>query len=256
MPVFVTRADGDLGRDLAAALRRDGADVRAFATGDGDVAALRAAGAHVAVGELDDEGHLDAAMTHAHTVVVPGELWLADPEAWLAEVATIVAAAGNAEVARVVLLSLVGADPDSDVPLLAAHGHAEVLVEAAGFQSLVVRTDGIAEPLLGDVLAAVTELDDEALAPVARDRLVEGLVALDAARSGRPGGHAVFTALGPVRSVAEWRRRLVADRAGPLVGRRWLPPARLTGFRAAVAGRGVPVAAGADLWGWMRGADS
>ena len=59
MPVFVLPADTELGLSLVRALRADGAQVHAYATGDGDVGALRATGAHVAVGDLDDIGRIE-----------------------------------------------------------------------------------------------------------------------------------------------------------------------------------------------------
>lgn len=270
MPVFVTAADHGIGPALVAALRADGADVRAFARGTGDVGALRAAGAFVAVGDLDDEGHLDAAMTDAHTVVVPTGTWADDPADLEVEVATIARAARLAGVRRVVLVSLCGADPASDAPLLAAFGRAEEAVAAAGIQAVVVRTDGVVEHGFVDVVSGVSGCDDEVLAPVATDRLVAGLVALDAARSSRDGGRALFTALGERATVAAWRRRLVGlgvrpDAArdvtsdaggspvGDLVGRRWLVPDRRADLRAVLSGRGGPPAAGADLWSFANG---
>ncbi len=282
MPVFVTAADHGIGPALVSALRADGADVRAFARGTGDVGALRTAGAFVAVGDLDDEGHLDAAMTDAHTVVVPTATWSADPDDLEVEVATIARAARLAAVRRVVLVSLCGADPASAAPLLAAFGRAEEAVVAAGMQVVAVRTDGIVEHGVVDVVSGLSGCDDEVLAPVQADRLVAGLVALDAARSSRDDGHALFTALGEHATVAAWRRRLVglgprpdaaaadpaaggADPAaggaaggdgGELVGRRWLVPDRRADLWAILAGRGGPPQAGADLWSFADGTDA
>lgn len=264
MPVFVTAADHGIGPPLIAALRADGADVRAFARGTGDVGSLRAAGAFVAVGDLDDEGHLDAAMTDAHTVVVPTDTWSADPDDLDVEVATIARAAHLASVARIVLVSLCGADAGSDAPLLAAYGRAETAVAEAGMQALVVRTDGIVEHGFVDVAAGVSGCDDEVLAPVATGRLVAGLVALDAARSAGGGGQALFTAVGEAATVATWRRRLAGagtrearpGAAGELVGRRWLVPDRRADLRAILAGRGGPPRAGADLWSFAERADT
>ncbi len=259
MPVFVTAADHGIGPALVAALRADGAEVRAFARGSGDVGALKAAGAFVAVGDLDDEGHLDAAMTDAHTVVVPTDTWSADPGDLDVEVATIARAARLAAVQRIVLVSLCGADPEADVALLAAFGRAEAAVADAGMQALVVRTDGIVEHGFVDVVSGLSGCDDEVLAPVAADRLVAGLVALDAARSTQDGGRALFTALGERATVAAWRRRLAGldgttgDRTGDLVGRRWLVPERRADLRAILAGRGSPSMAGADLWSFADG---
>ncbi len=270
MPVVVTRADEGIGPRLVAALRADGAEVRAFAAGDGDVGALRAAGAFVAIGDLDDEGHLDAAMTDAHTVIVPTATWAAEPDVLDATVPVAARAARSAGVRRVVLVSVVGADPASSVPLLAAHGRDEAVVAEEGrrapAQTLVVRTDGVVGDGLADLVANLDGCDDELFAPVDPARLVAGLVALDAARSGRDDGHAVFTALGEVDTVSGWRTRLAGDDppsdpagAGPgprgsrptLVGRRWLAPARRSDLRSVLSGRGGPPRAGADLWDFV-----
>ena len=250
MPVFVTHADTSVGVDLVRALVADGADVRAFATADGDVAAVRAAGAIVAVGDHDDEGHLEAAMTHAHTVVVPDVGWLTSADAVVRDWSTIVTAAVAADVTRIVVASLVGADATADVPILAALGGVEDGLATAAPQSLVVRTDGVVEDGHADVvatLATVQECRGAVMAPVARADLVAGLVALDAARSGRSGGHAVFTALGSTDEVSPPPTGDESAR-GSLVGRRWIPPVQRDGLVRAVCGRGQPEVVGADLW--------
>ncbi len=204
MPVFVTHADTAVGVALVEALTGDGADVRAFASGEGDVAAVRDAGAIVALGDHDDEGHLEAAMTHAHTVVVPHVGWLTSATQVSRDWPTIVRAAVQAEVSRIVVVSLVGAAPDATLPLLAALGAVETDLVAAAPQTLVVRTDGVVEDGHADVaaiLSTVSDCDGAVMAPVERPDLVRGLVALDAARSGRSGGHALFTALGRPRPL-------------------------------------------------------
>nr|WP_274387860.1 NAD(P)H-binding protein [Salsipaludibacter albus] len=247
---MVTRADLGIGPALVAALSGDGADVRAFATGDGDVGDLQAAGAFVAVGDLDDEGHLDAAMTDVHTVVLPTETWLAEPARLEQEVEVAVAAAESAGVRRIVFVSLVGADAGHR-GVRGAFGRAEDTLAAASPQTLVVRTDGVVGAGPGDLAAS---LDcDPLLAPVEPGRLVDGLVSLDAARSGRDDGHAVFTALGTPRPLSAW---LAAGDAAEsrtagtatLVGRRWLAPDRRDDLREALCGRAEPPMGGSDLW--------
>lgn len=282
MPVFVTHADTAVGTDLVRALVADGADVRAFASGAGDVDEVRAAGAIVAVGDLDDEGHLEAAMTHAHTVVVPEVGWLADADDIAATWPVIVRAAVQAEVARIVVVSLVGARAGAGVPVLDVLGRIEAMVRDAAPQSLVVRIDGVVEAGHADVAAALGGTDgpcrDAVMAPVARADLVAGLVVLDAARSGRAGGHALFTALGPSRPVggpsAGEAAGTAAAPAGAsdqdeplpgtvtppessagrttLVGRRWMPPARRSELVRAICDREPPAIVGADLWDLVR----
>jgi hypothetical protein len=70
MPVLVTSAQHPLARRIALRLLEEGGEVRAYA--HGAVADLRAAGAIVASGEVDDEGRLEAAMVQVHTVVHVG----------------------------------------------------------------------------------------------------------------------------------------------------------------------------------------
>lgn len=248
MPVFVTHADTAIGVALVHALVADGADVRAFATGDGDVAAVRGAGAIVAVGDHDDEGHIEAAMTHAHTVVVPRIGWMTPVGEVQRDWPTIMRAAVQAEVARIVMVSLVGADRGSDVPLLAALGAIEDDLADATPQTLVVRTDGI-DTEQDDVAAVLDGADGCAnadVAPVGQNELVTGLVTLDAARSGMTGGHALFTALGPVRPLTT--ASPAGDGPTSLVGRRWMPPDRRDGLVRAICERPTPGIVGANLW--------
>lgn len=245
MPVLVTHADTPIGVRLVTALGRDGVDLRAFADGSGDVAALRAQGAIVAVGDHDDEGHLDAAMTHAHTVVVPAVSWLSDAMAVTASLPVVVRAADLAGVQRLVLVSLLGADPQARNELLAALGRVEQAAAGSELQSLVVRTDGVIGASTADVVTALRVCPDTTMAPAPADALVEGLVALDRARSTQIGGHAVFTALGAVRSVTDLRDD------DDLVGRRWLPPDRRNKLAEHLCTRGTPAIEGADLWGFV-----
>src|SRR5438309_4685262 len=116
MPVLVTGATGLVGRALCRELLAEGAQVRAYVRRDD--AALRAAGAHIAIGAADDVPKLESALTRVHTLVhLIGGVW---PEAGMsydllnrdsAEAAVI--AAHASDVKRFIFLSFIRADPTS-----------------------------------------------------------------------------------------------------------------------------------------------
>lgn len=229
MPVLVTAAHQPLARRLAARLLDEGGEVRVVA--DGDVGALRAAGAFVSVAEPDDEGRLEAAMTDVHTVIhVGGGLGSPDPDRVVADAEVVATAAGNAGVRRVVCLSLPGADATAADPLRRAKHAVEARFAQVPSPSVVVRAGLVDTPWLRDVLVTAG-LDAEQLAhevaPVRASDLIELLVAFDRARASAPDGHLVVAADGPQRmSLAGYLDRVGAARVGhgSLRGRR-LPAA-------------------------------
>lgn len=232
MPVLVTGAHRTVARRIATALLELGGEVRAF--GSGDLGALQAAGAFAARADGDDEGHLEAALAQVHTVVHVGRGALAPaPEILLVEAATLVRAATNAGVRRIVALSVPGADPAAHDPLRATAGEIEGLLAAAPAPSVVLRTSLVDTPVLRDALATAGLSADERAVPVAPvrvDDLADLVVGFDDLRGSSAHGHAVFRADGPWRtSIDGWLERVGA--AGPgrgsLVGRRALDPARV-----------------------------
>ncbi len=68
MKTFVTGGSGFLGRALIAALRRQGHDVRGLARSEAAAESVRAAGAEVVRGDLDDEAALRAGMAGCDVV--------------------------------------------------------------------------------------------------------------------------------------------------------------------------------------------
>lgn len=203
MPVLVTAADSTLGVLAVRRLLAEGGEVRAYCRGSGPVAELRAAGAIVAVGDLDDEGRLEAAMAQVHTVLhLAGGLLSPSAEQVAFEADVVTTAAVQAGVRRLICLSLPGADPAADEPLRRAKGMAEAALRSAAVPTVVVRTSLVDGPRLRDALAG-RDLDEATLArqvaPVRADDLVELLAQLDAVRSEAHEGHVVFAANGPVR---------------------------------------------------------
>jgi NADH dehydrogenase len=149
VPVLIVGASSDVGRELAASLVAEGAQVRAYVFEDDP--RLRAAGVHVAVGELDDLGKMESAMEQVHTVVhLPVE---PDPPrgrtlAWVVEELTDIAvrAAFSADVVRFLAVSFVG-DPSSD--FIMSRVRADEIVAGSRMQQAVLRC----APILGPTTA-------------------------------------------------------------------------------------------------------
>lgn len=186
MPVLVTGATGVVGRALIPRLVDSGGQVRVYVRRD--VPEYRALGVHVAVGEADHEGRLESALEQVHTLVhlVGGPV----PERgvtieWLNLETTQVAlrAAENAEVARVIFLSPIGADPASSDPYLASKGAAQDAVRKASLQHAVFRC----APVVASNSALVTFLSrgvpssarHARMNPIAVGDVVQAIVAAD-----------------------------------------------------------------------------
>lgn len=225
MPVLVVPADTPVGGLVVRRILREGGEVRAIALhgGDGD---LRGTGAIVARADADDEGRLEAAMEHAHTVV----LFAIDPLAPSfnhLEVAarTVVQAATNAGIRRLIATTIAGADPTADEPLRRLGGEVERLVRDAPPPSVVVRPSLVDTPALRDALASRSWPSDvlaSEVAPVRAFDLAEAIAIFDAMRSSAAEGHVVFHADGPRR--VPLRDHLGAvGLGGSRVGRRYTP---------------------------------
>ena len=222
MPVLVAPADTPLGVSLVRSLADRGGEVRAYATGAGDVGALRAAGAFVAVGDLDDEGRLDAAMTDAHTVIgLHLDPLAPDADQLDHDVQVLLVAAGKAQVRRVVLRSVPGAADDAD-PIRRVAARAEAALADLAMPTMAVRTSLVDTTAMRDALASRPPGEVE-VAPLHPDDVVDALVALDDARTTLDAGHATFRLQGPVRSLASY----VEHAGSSMVGRVWTPPERV-----------------------------
>lgn len=229
MPVLVTAADTALGSRVVRRLLREGGEVRAY--GGGGAEGLRGAGAIVANGDLDDEGRLEAAMAQVHTVIhLTGGLLSRAIVRAVAEAETVVTAAANAGVRRLILLSLPGASPEAGDHLRRAKARVEAVAERAAVPTVVLRTSLVDTPALRDALASMRpgpELLDTPVAPLRSEDLIELLVAFDSARSQAQRGHAVFAADGPQRMrLTDYLERVGVggpEAVGTLVGRVWRP---------------------------------
>lgn len=192
MPVLVTGAAGFVGRGLVRRLATGTGQVRAFVRADD--AEIRSLGAYVAIGDVLDEGRLEAAMEQVHTVVhlVGGPRpprGVSYDRLNRETTETTVRAAGNAGVTRFLYLSSLGADPASPNEYLAAKGKAEEIVRASGLQHVILRCTEIIGPgggiwaayerLRRAPVAVVPGRGDQRLNPVALDDVVEALARAD-----------------------------------------------------------------------------
>jgi uncharacterized protein YbjT (DUF2867 family) len=188
MPVLVTGAEHAPGRACGGVLRRRGGAGRAYldplAAEEGLVPRLRTSGCKVARGTLEDEGTLELALAHTHTVVHAAADLLADPGRILDDVATVLAAALGAGVRRFVLLSHLGVGDPRGNAWLAALAAAEELLAEAPIETVAIRralTYGLDDP----VTAALAEstagaLPDAMHTPLWSDDLAAGVAAADA----------------------------------------------------------------------------
>jgi uncharacterized protein YbjT (DUF2867 family) len=179
-----------VGRALVAQLLSEGGQVRAYVRRED--AALRAAGAHLAIGAMDDVPKLESALTGAHTIVhLIGGLW---PEQGMSydllnrdSTEAAVIAAHSADVKRFVFLSFVGADAASPNEFLASKGRAEQHITASPMEHAILRLAPIAEGL-GETLqrlgrgrgAGIPGKGSQRVNPVSLRDVVTAIVAADA----------------------------------------------------------------------------
>lgn len=241
MPVLVTAAHHPLARRLAARLLEEGGEVRV--TADGDVGALRAAGAFVATATADDEGRLEAALAEVHTVVhVGGGLGTERAQRLVDDVEVVVRAAAGARVRRVIAVSVTGAALDANDPLRRAKAAVEERMAALDCPTIVLRLGLVDTPRLRDALLTAG-LTPEQLAtpirPVRLDDVLELVVAFDRARSEASTGHLVVAAEGPVElSVAGYLDRVTGSSGGrgSRLGRRLPDPEEVARLAQVLAG--------------------
>ena len=144
MTVMVTGASGPVGRALVPLLvRKD--EVRAAIRRPDEAEPLRRLGAKVAIGRLDEVSELTEVLRGVFTIIHlvggpnqpdEGSLWDANH----GSVLRAIAAAKEAGVRRLVLVSVPDASPRSDDPYLRARGLAEEAVTTCGLDHAVIRS--------------------------------------------------------------------------------------------------------------------
>lgn len=205
MPVLVTGAEAGLGEVVIARLLRTGGEVRAYLDPDTAsetiVEGYRRSGLKVAVGAADDEGRLELALAHVHTVVHAGGGLLDDPTTLLDDLASVVSAALGAGCRRLVWASHLGADAQETNAYLRACAEAEALLADAPMETVVVRralTYGPHDLLTAVLAAGVPGADLQARhAPLYLDDLAAALLAADAERGRSGPDHLVVGMAGP-----------------------------------------------------------
>jgi uncharacterized protein YbjT (DUF2867 family) len=191
---MITGAEGSLGRAVATALLDRNPEVRAAVASTDEAESLRALGAKVTLGRLDEAPALAAVLKGVHTVVhLAGGVGAVDEEGLFAanHRSTMVAlgAARSAGVTRFVLLSYPGASPDASHPYLRAKGIAEEAVLHSGLEHAILRCAhmiGAGEFWFTCAVEAasssppfVVEPGTRSLAPVGVDDVAEVVASID-----------------------------------------------------------------------------
>lgn len=211
---MVTGAETAVGRSAVRLLASSGGEVRVFVQSEdgaeGPVAAaegFRAAGCKVALGDLDDEAHVETALEQVHTVLHLLGRPTDDPDDYLDRTATVIGAAIGAGCRRLVLLSdLAAADPGGNA-WLDALAEAEEMALDAPLESVVLRSAVIHGPddLLTRAVAAGALGPAPAGAhwPVAAVDVAATAVLADAERDLDAALHVVVPVAGPARMTTE-----------------------------------------------------
>lgn len=208
MPVLITGAESALGAAVVAQLRPTGGQLRAYldATNatDDDAARLRVAGCKVALGELDDEGHLEAALEQVHTVAHCWTGPLHDPSEQIEVAATVGSAVLGAGVRRLIWVCDLARDDTN--PYLAALGEIDALFGDLPLETVTLLTalrhgpdDRFTDRLRAGWLSG-TGVDAAAVhAPVHLIDVARAVAVADRQRGQRRELHLELALLGPTR---------------------------------------------------------
>lgn len=226
MPVLVTGGDSGLGTRVLDHLRASGGEVRAYLdateVGDTEAAALRSQGYKVAVGEVDDEGHLEAALEQVHTVA---HCWggpLRPLEDQIEAAAVLASAMLGAGVRRLVWVRELAADGHN--PYLQTLDQIGLLFDDLPMETVTMLTalrygagDPFTERLERGWLSGSTADPSTLHAPVALDDVAHAVAVADRQRGGVHEIHVRLALVGPAQvTLADFLRRLGApDLDGP-----------------------------------------
>ena len=144
MTSLILGATGTTGGEVLRQLAAAGHDTRALSRGGAGAQALEDAGHDVVEADLADPSTLPAALEGVRTVFVAQP---ASPELPAHE-AALASAAANAGVELLVLVSALGASPDSPFDFGRMHAEAEALVGATGVPLCVLRPNGFMQNTL------------------------------------------------------------------------------------------------------------
>lgn len=228
MPVLVTGVEEALGATIARTLLAGGGEVRVWLDaercGDDDARAWRARGAKAGLGELTDEGRLEAGLEQVHTVVHAAGGPLTDAGRGTEHLATVVSALLGAGSRRLIWVtdlasrsSTGAADPDGGGPYVAALRERAALVEVLPIDVVVVRTGlrwGAHDGLTAWLAARGDDLGVSAAhAPVWIPDVAATVAAADAQRGSGAAVRMDVELVGPDTLTAEQLAARLADAA-------------------------------------------
>jgi uncharacterized protein YbjT (DUF2867 family) len=170
-PILVLGATGGQGGAVADALLERGASVRAMVRQPGNDRArgLSGRGVDVVRGSLADRASLVAAVRDVGSVFAVTTPFEEGPEAEVAQGGTILGAAGDARVPRLVFSSVAGADQESGVPHFDSKMKIERELAASGLQHTIVAPTYFFDNALGgidEIRAGVLELPLPPVSPL------------------------------------------------------------------------------------------
>jgi uncharacterized protein YbjT (DUF2867 family) len=208
MPVMVTGAQSQLGARVIEYLRSTGGELRVYldatvATED-DAARLRAVGCKVALGELDDEGNLEAALEQVYTVAHCWTGPLHDPDEQVEVAATLCSALLGAGVRRLIWVCELARDDCN--PYLAAGAQIRELFHALPLETVTLLTglrygdgDAFTARLRAGWLSGSDVAGDAVHAPIHIDDVARAVAVADRQRGSRHELHAQLALVGPER---------------------------------------------------------
>lgn len=142
--IVITGATGTIGQEVAKALLAKKADVRVLVRDPNKAGDLKALGAEVVAGDLDNPASLEEALRGAASLfLLTGFI-----ENCVPQVKNAVEAANKAGVQFILRMSAAGADPSSPAALARHHGESEELVKASGLRWAVIRPGFFMDNLL------------------------------------------------------------------------------------------------------------
>lgn len=210
MPVMITGAESGLGAQVIERLRPTGGELRAYldatiATED-DANRLRARGCKVALGELDDEGHLEAALEQVHTVAHCWTGPLHDPQAQVEAAATVSSAALGAGVRRLIWVCELARDDAN--PYLAATSDIHDLLVALPLETVTLATalrhgdaDAFTSLLRSGWLSGAPVDATAVHAPIHNADVARAVAVADRQRGARREVHIELALVGPERTT-------------------------------------------------------
>lgn len=156
--ILVAGATGSLGGKIVHDLIERGDAVRALVRPGSDHAQLRDAGASIAVGDLRDPATLEEACRGVTTVVSTASATRRSddtPENVDARgTRNLIDAARNAGVDHFILVSTIGASPESPVPAFRAKGMAESYLRDSGIDYTIIQPDAFMDVWFGMLIEA------------------------------------------------------------------------------------------------------